>query len=1723
MNMRINCSNGFYNMARIYINLLVFLFILSFLISISISDSKMGALPYNLDEKNNMLNLSISTIPSLEWQKCYGGTGGDHAYSIIPTNDGGFITIGRSYSNNGDVSGNHGLSDYWVVKLTSTGSITWQKSLGGTFDDGGTSIYQTADGGYIVTGSTESNNGDVSGNHGGSDFWVVKLTNTGSISWQKCLGGSSGDYGSKILQTPDGGFIVAGTSSSNNYDVSGNHGASDYWVVKLTSTGSISWQKCIGGVNDDNLSDIILTTDGGYIAIGWTLSNNGDVSGNHGGPDYWVVKLSSDGSVSWQKCLGGSSGDYGSAIIQTYEGGYIVTGNSLSNDGDVSGNHGGPDYWVVKLTSGGSVSWQKCLGGSSYDDSFSIVQTQDNGYIVAGRTNSNNGDVSNNHGDYDYWVVKLTNNGVISWQKCFGGSNQDAAFSVIYSRDGGFVVGGFALSNNGDVSGNHGDLDYWIIKIKGQSIDPPAAPILDKPGDSSAPGREVDSLTPTLYWKPVQNADNFGIFISEYPYGRDHIVFDSILEGKNIPGSATSFPVPSRYLNSGKKYCWNMNAWNQGGTSPYSSPLFFQTKSLPVSHPIIADINPKEAKQNNKVTLTIAGSGFNPNAHAILICGNNEISGTYTNVDDTSTTLVRVFDLQNAPSGLYDLVVKNTDNVSSPVRKGIFNVNPVIMDGSTITESLTIHGNLITGGYVVGDFIITNKGTEYVHYNPLLIGGRYYPDKIGEGDGKLPDSDNYPNFPSTPSMTLAPGQSYRYSYPYVLPDCPGKYHFFCAYSPYYGDPDGWNVNVPTESGVVREFDITVNKPTLDTGFSPNPNGYQFKNYGAGENSWNFFKETYGDEDTEYMSQNGFIQRNKGAEKFYLVNIKYLSVEGQCYGNVMSSNLLFINNRNAWALGKDPYNNFIFKDLLNPSAASFLFSIEDVLRYYHCIQPSTDVQGDRLSYNELDPIGTSSNKAFNYLKSYILSGNSQKNPLGLGFHYTIDDPVTGKYEGNHIIIPVALDLEKGELYIFDNNYPGEFKKIIFDLVEDKAVYKETVKWGLLSWDAKLSNLEIVHLSSALISPKIAHTEILSSISNNYAHMFYTDSKGGHLGYNNGEFYNEISNATKIVKYSDDISEKNLIEMYYLNNISIKREIIGNSTGNVSFSMFGNNSLIDTGISVTKGSVHEINASAENSSFKIISQTGPTALNLTLVRDSSDEEKIVSMNGLYVGTGDNFETSFEPSNNTLEIINPGSDTQSRLKYEERGFDPISLVIKDPLPVEDNSRMKISINNSTSNKTWIVEYDSNIDGTINKVVPVHVVESVSIFNMTPDYAVHNQKEEVSCEITGLGLSNVTRVQLQNPENGNIITKSLGKISPAKMNAVFNVSSADIGRYDLVTTSSDDQVNYFKDMFDILPNELDILNASFISSRSTNPFEVSFTDRSTGSPKGWYWDFGDGTNATIQNPTHIYPAYGNYTVSLLINDDYGTDYLTKEDCIVIQPLPFSCNITTNISQGGSIFPDGKIEVPTGSNQSFIIAADPGFEIYQVLIDNHDIGPIPGYSFTNVVRDHTIDVMFGERRPGSRNISSTANKWAIVSPSGNHSYGAGSNATYLTESKPGADLEGVSIDTVPRGTDNTWKFTDISSNHTLTVNGTPSPGQIHVSFNATPTTGTPPLEVSFRDQSIGDPTSWYWQFGDGGISSEKDPVHQYKIPGIFTVSLRAYNNQTAGYQVMNNFIQVKG
>ena len=426
--------------------------------------------------------------PTIQWQKLLGGGDFEYAQSVQQTSDGGCVLLGNSVSSaSGDITGtNHGGYEVWVVKLDAPGAVQWEKLLGGSGSDCASdgSIQQTTDGGYILLGSSDSSaSGDVTGiSHGGGDFWVVKLSSTGAVQWEKLLGGSYSDSGHSVQQTSDSGYVLLGNSwSSGSGDIAGtNHGYEDFWVVKLNADGAVQWEKLLGGSGYDYGYSVVQTPDDGYVLLGYSDSSaSGDITGTNQGGDCWMVKLDADGAVQWQKLLDGGGYDTGFSVQQTFDGGYALFGYSLSYTGT---SHGNGDFWMVKLDAAGAVQWQKLLGGSEQDHGYSGQQTSDGGYVLLGYSYSSvSGDITGTSpGGNNFWVVKLDAAGAVLWQKLLGGSGFDFGRSVRQTSDGGYVLLGSSMSSaSGDITGtNHGNTDYWVVKLGADS--PPS--VLAVPG-----------------------------------------------------------------------------------------------------------------------------------------------------------------------------------------------------------------------------------------------------------------------------------------------------------------------------------------------------------------------------------------------------------------------------------------------------------------------------------------------------------------------------------------------------------------------------------------------------------------------------------------------------------------------------------------------------------------------------------------------------------------------------------------------------------------------------------------------------------------------------------------------------------------------------------------------------------------------------------------------------------------------------------------------------------------------------------------------------------------------------------------------------------------------------------------------------------------------------------------------------------------------------------------
>jgi hypothetical protein len=309
------------------------------------------------------------------WNQTYGGLGDDEAYSLVQTNDRGYAIAG--YTDSFGI----GETDAWLIKTNANGNMIWNHTYGARANDRATAVIQTSDGGYAVAGYTDSYGA------GSYDFWLIKTDVNGTMLWNQTYGGPGDDEAYSLVQTNDGGYAIAG------YTTSYGSGTDDFWLVKTDSSGNLTWNQTYGGTGDDEASSVIQTSDGGYALAGYTNSSGA------GGYDFWLIKTDANGATLWSHTYGDTGDEFASAVVQTSDGGYALTGPIDSYGA------GEFDFWLVKTDALGNRQWDKTYGGSRDDESYALILTSDGGYALAGLTNSYGA------GEYDGWLVKTNSSG----------------------------------------------------------------------------------------------------------------------------------------------------------------------------------------------------------------------------------------------------------------------------------------------------------------------------------------------------------------------------------------------------------------------------------------------------------------------------------------------------------------------------------------------------------------------------------------------------------------------------------------------------------------------------------------------------------------------------------------------------------------------------------------------------------------------------------------------------------------------------------------------------------------------------------------------------------------------------------------------------------------------------------------------------------------------------------------------------------------------------------------------------------------------------------------------------------------------------------------------------------------------------------------------------------------------------------------------------------------
>jgi len=373
--------------------------------------------------------LTPPSIPShnVIWEKTYGGSNNDLGVSIQKTYGNGYIIAGLTESFGS------GEEDVYLIKTDANGDSLWAKTYGGEYDDAGISVQQTSDGCFIITGYAESFGS------GGKDVYLIKTDANGDSLWAKTYGGSETDRGLSVLQVPDEGFIIAGYTESFS-----SNSTSDIYLIKTDINGNLLWEKTYGGTDNDRAQTVQKTSDGCFIIVGYTESFGS------GEEDVYLIKTDANGDSLWAKTYGGEYDDIGISVQQSLDGEFIIAGYTSSF------GEGQSDVYLIKTDANGDSLWAKTYGTTFYDMGYSICETPNGGYIIVGLTQN----YSNYDPIADVYLTETTRDGELICSSTYGGDKADKGYSVVETSDGGYIIAGETSSFGSGLS------DVYLIKIK---------------------------------------------------------------------------------------------------------------------------------------------------------------------------------------------------------------------------------------------------------------------------------------------------------------------------------------------------------------------------------------------------------------------------------------------------------------------------------------------------------------------------------------------------------------------------------------------------------------------------------------------------------------------------------------------------------------------------------------------------------------------------------------------------------------------------------------------------------------------------------------------------------------------------------------------------------------------------------------------------------------------------------------------------------------------------------------------------------------------------------------------------------------------------------------------------------------------------------------------------------------------------------------------------------
>ncbi|TAE46576.1 MAG: OmpA family protein [Bacteroidetes bacterium] len=541
----------------------------------------------------SLMSLSLLPAQVAFWQKYFGGTGFDKGVQLIYRADGTLILAGEVLSREGLGKDNHGAgSDVVLFKYATQGRYFWKSTFGGSGMDELSDLIVAPDGGYLMVGSSSSADGDVPGNRGGSDVWVVRIGATGELLWSKTFGGSGDDRGLCALITPAGEIFIGGETASPDGDAQSlHHGGLDSWLLRLSSNGRLLWEKHYGGSGNEKLSALLPLSDSTLMLVHSSDSRDKDVKQALGRKDVWVTEVDEKGDISWQASYGGEDNDDIHAAIRDTEGNIVLAGTSFSGTMHLPFHRGEGDAWLFKIAPDGALIWSVSYGGNRADGMSDLIQTADGGYLAVGTSKSlaGQGEVEFNGGYFDGWLIKVNTYGERTWSRTLGYEGKEMLNAVVELPKGGFLTLGQAVQDpkSGKLPGHAGSGDFWMVNFSDPDregvrpfVTPPVLSGLVRDKTTGKPLSPIITLTDnrTLDSLSSVQADAAGAYLMLLPsyglvsinaltpgylfYGQD-LLMDSLVLENNVEVNIQLEPIrigsslilKNIYFETGK---WNL-------------------------------------------------------------------------------------------------------------------------------------------------------------------------------------------------------------------------------------------------------------------------------------------------------------------------------------------------------------------------------------------------------------------------------------------------------------------------------------------------------------------------------------------------------------------------------------------------------------------------------------------------------------------------------------------------------------------------------------------------------------------------------------------------------------------------------------------------------------------------------------------------------------------------------------------------------------------------------------------------------------------------------------------------------------------------------------------------------------------------------------------------------------------------------------------------------------